>query len=252
MADKQPRSVYTHPMEVADQIFAKLGIIEGFLDFSHRFQFAENLIDCISIIKNCENQGMMVNQFSHKPIQTKLNDEMVDKLNQIWFQGGYLRTTYAIQRDNKYVVNEEYLFEYPDEIDHDTETIEQLPPLLGMKPKDEISSETPLKRIGVAVPECIAYANEDPTWLTESAKLKYEKNGNFYPYFETVGDILNSEHYTKDVPLNYYDNTTTTLFRTWKHFGDPIRVMCWKIARELKTPELAIVSEKKKLSVGNL
>lgn len=102
MADKQPRSVYSHPSEVADQIFAKLGIIEGFLDFSHRFQFAENLMDCVSIIRNCENQGMLVNQFSHKPIQTHFDSGIIEKLEQIWFQGGYLLTEYVVQNQNKY------------------------------------------------------------------------------------------------------------------------------------------------------
>ena len=238
-------------MEVADQIFAKLGIIEGFLDFSHRFQFAENLMDCVSTIRNCESQGMLVNQFSHKPIQTTFDLDIIEKLEQIWFVGGYLLTEYAVQNDNKYEKRMEYLFEYPDNV-NDGDDIEQIPPLLGMKPKDEISGDSPLIRIGVAVPEKIAYANCDPTWLTESAGLKYEKNGSFYPYFETVGDILNSEHWTQSVSRSYYDITTTIIFRNWKVYGDIVRVLCWKIARELKTPELAIVSEKKKLSVGNL
>ena len=238
-------------MEVADQIFAKLGIIEGFLDFSHRFQFAENLMDCVSTIRNCESQGMLVNQFSHKPIQTTFDLDIIEKLEQIWFVGGYLLTEYAVQNDNKYEKRMEYLFEYPDNV-NDGDDIEQMPPLLGMKPKDEISGDSPLIRIGVAVPEKIAYANCDPTWLTESAGLKYEKNGSFYPYFETVGDILNSEHWTQSVSRSYYDITTTIIFRNWKVYGDIVRVLCWKIARELKTPELAIVSEKKKLSVGNL
>ena len=238
-------------MEVADQIFAKLGIIEGFLDFSHRFQFAENLMDCVSIIRNCESQGMLVNQFSHKPIQTTFDLDIIEKLEQIWFVGGYLLTEYAVQNDNKYEKRMEYLFEYPDNV-NDGDDIEQIPPLLGMKPKDEISGDSPLIRIGVAIPENIAYKNQDPTWLSESAGLKYEKNGNYYPYFETVGDIINSEHWTQDVSRSYYDITTTIIFRNWKVYGDIVRVLCWKIARELKEPTLAIVSEKKKLSVSDL
>ena len=251
MADKQPRSVYTHPSEVSDQIFAKLGIIEGFLDFSHRFQFAENLMDCVSIIKNCENQGMLLNQFYHKPIQATLDSDIIEKLEQIWFVGGYLLTEYAVQNDNKYEKRMEFLFEYPDEVSTDDD-IEQLPPLLGMKPKDEISGDTPLIRIGVAVPEKIAYAGCDPSWLSESAKLKYERNGNYYNYFETVGDILNSENWTQDVSRSYYDFTTTLLFRTWKVYGDQVRVMCWKIARELKDSAVTVVSEYSKRKANSL
>ncbi len=251
MADKQPRSVYTHPSEVSDQIFAKLGIVEGFLDFSHRFQFAENLMDCVSIIQNCEKYGMLVNQFSHQPITMTLDQEVVYKLTQIWFQGGYLLTEYVVQNDNKYEERMEFLFEYPDEIG-DEDSIEQLPPLLGMKPKDEISGDEPLIRIGVAVPEKIAYANQDPTYLSESCGLKYLKGGFEYPYFETVGDIINSEHWTQSVSRSYYDITTTILFRNWKAYGDIVRVMCWKIARELKEPALAVVSERKKLNVSDL
>jgi hypothetical protein len=147
-------------------------------------------------------------------------------------QGGYLRTTFAVQNDNRYIENEEFLFEYPDEV-MQNQDIQQLPPLLGLKSKDELSGPEPLKRIAVAVPEKVAYANEDPTWLSETAKLKYEKNGSFYPYFETVGDIMNSEHWTKDVPLNYLDNTFNTIWRFFYEYINEFRADAWIMARQM-------------------
>lgn len=225
-------SVYTFPNKIPGLIDEKLGMAEGFIDTMKKITFAENIVDLMKLLAVFERKGECKNGFSGKEIKKKINQELLSDIDQIMNQGGYLRTTYETQRDNKYIVNEEYLLEYPDNVSDD-ETIEQLPGLLGLKSKDELSGPEPLKRISVAVPECIAYKSEDPTWLSETAKLKYEKNGSFYPYFETVGDIMNSEHYTKDVPLNYLDNTFNTIWRFFYEYVNEMRADMWIMARQM-------------------
>lgn len=233
MANNKAHSVYTFPNKIPGLIDEKLGMAEGFIDTMKKITFAENIVDLMKLLAVFERKGECKNHFSGKLIKKKIDQDLMQKIDQIMNVGGYLLTTFAFDGiGNKYIRNEEYLFEFPDEIADDQE-IEQLPALLGLKSKDELSGPEPLKRIAVAVPEKIAYRNEDPTWLSEVAKLKYEKNGKFYPYFETVGDIINSEHWTKDVPLNYLDNTFNTIWRFFYEYINEFRADAWIMAREM-------------------
>ena len=232
LQNNKSHSVYTFPNKIPGLIDEKLGFSEGMIDTMKKITFAENIVDLMKLLAVFERKGECKNGFSQKPIEKKIDKELMYKIDQIMNQGGYLRTTFALQNDNKYIENEEFLFEYPDQV-FQNQDIQQLPPLLGLKSKDELSGNEPLKRIAVAVPEKVAYANEDPTWLSETAKLKYEKNGKFYPYFETVGDIMNSEHWTKDVPLNYLDNTFNTIWRFFYEYINEFRADAWIMARQM-------------------
>jgi hypothetical protein len=233
MKQSGSHSQYTFPDKIPKLIDEKLGMAEGFIDTQKKITFAENIFDLMKLLLIFERKGECKNNFSGKQIKKKIDQVNFGKTSQIFYNGGYLLSTYAIEHDNKYCTNEEYLFEYPENFDPKTQTIEQLPSLIGLKSKDELSGNEPLKRIAQAVPEKVAYAGEDPTWLTEVALLKYEKNGVFYPYFNTIGDIKNSEHWTKDVPLNYLDNTFNTVWRYFEHYVNEFRADAWIMARQM-------------------
>lgn len=233
MKNNTKHAQYTFPNKIPLLIDEKLGMAEGFIDTMKKITFAENMYDLVKLLVVFERKGECKNTLTGKPIKKRVDMDLVNKIEQIMTRGGYLRRTFIIENDNKHILKEEYLYEYP-EVVYTNEDIELMPSLLGLKSKDELSGNEPLKRIAVAVPEKVAYANEDPTWLTETAKLQYLKNGVYYPYFETVGDIMNSEHWTKDVPLNYLDNTFNTV---WQYFYDLIiefRADAWIMARQME------------------
>ena len=79
---QQTNQLYDHPRDLADLIYRKLGVGEGFVSFQHKLQFLEVLIDTIQVIKQAEVAGMTVNEFTKKPIKTKLNMQIVNNFLQ--------------------------------------------------------------------------------------------------------------------------------------------------------------------------
>ena len=112
---KQTNELYDHTRDLADLIYRKLGVGEGFVSFQHKLQFLEVLIDTIQVIKQAELDGMTINEFTKKLIKTKLNMIAVNKFLHVWEKGGYLYTRYAkIGNNVTDIVEDVYLFSYPD------------------------------------------------------------------------------------------------------------------------------------------
>src|SRR3990167_1164793 len=215
--DGQPKNLYSHPREVSEFIFRQLGVYIGFLSFQHNFQWLVDLLTNLKLLRTMQEEdirmgyGMLVNQHTGKLIKTKLDNEALEKLEQVWERGGYLLTRYKQVNESFIdIVEEQYLYEYPDwDLEEGFEEISRMPSLFGLKSKDEVSSEVVLMRINEGVPEREAYRFQDPVWLTESAKLEYEKDGVLHPYFKTYQDIENSTYLTQEVPRLYHDVMTS-------------------------------------------
>lgn len=231
----QTNQLYDHPRDLADLIYRKLGVAEGFVSFQHKLQFLEALIDTIQIIQEAENAGMCVNENTKQPIKTKLDRNVINKLLQVWEKGGYLYTKYSESSKNFIdIAYESYLFEFPDWKLTEFEEIARMPALFSLKSKDEISSEDFFMRINEAVPEREAYRWQDPIQLCENGHLEYEKNGMLVPFFKTAYDIDHSTNLTMHVPRLYYDVMTTVAWREAKKWVDKIRINLWMIAKELE------------------
>ena len=232
----QTNELYDFPRDLADLIYRKLGVGEGFISFQHKLQFLEVLIDTVQVIRQAENDGMSVNEFTKKPIATKLNQTACTKLLWVWERGGYLYTRYDKDKNNvSQIVEDVYLYEYPDwELDDIIEEITRMPALFSFKSKDEISSEDFFLRINEMVPEREAYRWHDPKLLCEMGKLDYEKNGVLIPFFKSRADIENSRYYKMHVPRNYYDTYTSIAWREAKKIVDVIRTNLWQMAKEME------------------
>lgn len=238
----QPHSLYTFPNKLAMIIYEKLGTAEGFVNFQHKLQFAENIMDLIELLGEFETQNQCVNIFTGKPITVKLDRVIMQRMKQIWYRGGYLLINYIVQNDEKFIQWTDYKFEYPE---HDTSTqdVEQMPSLISLKAKDEVSSEKPLLRIGQKLPDRVVYKGQDPHWLTETAELKYTVGDKYYPYFESAQDILKSEHWTKDVPRDYYDDTASIAYHFWYQHAIVFRVNAWRMAKQMESIEFGLDSD---------
>ena len=46
----QPHAVYTFSENIDDVILEKLGVAEGLLDFQHKLQFADNIVDLAELL----------------------------------------------------------------------------------------------------------------------------------------------------------------------------------------------------------
>ena len=236
----QTNVVYDHPRDLADLIYRKLGVAEGFVSFQHKLQFLEALIDAIQVIQEAENAGMCINENTKKPINTKLDRSTVNRLLQVWEKGGYLYTRY--NKDTKNFIDiagEYYLFEYPDWQLTELEEVARMPALFSLKSKDEISSEDFFMRINEAVLEREAYRWQDPIQLCENGHLEYEKNGILIPFFKTKQDIERSTNMTMHVPRLYYDVMTTIAWREAKRWVDKLRVNLWLMAQEMEELKFA-------------
>lgn len=240
----QTNVLYDHPRDLADLIYRKLGVAEGFVSFQHKLQFLEALIDAIQVIQEAENAGMCINENTKKPIKTKLDRKLVNKLLQVWEKGGYLYTKYRKNsRDWIDIESESYLLEPPDWKLSEFEELARMPALFSLKSKDEISSEDFFMRINEAVPEREAYRWQDPIQLCENGQLEYEKNGMLIPFFKTHQDITNSTNFTMHVPRLYYDVMTTVAWREAKKWVDKLRVNLWLMAQELEELKFASDNE---------
>ena len=232
---KQTNELYDHPRDLADLIYRKLGVGEGFVSFQHKLQFLEVLIDTIQVIKQAELDGMTINEFTKKLIKTKLNMIAVNKFLHVWEKGGYLYTRYAkIGNNVTDIVEDVYLFSYPDWELTELEEITRMPALFSLKSKDEVTSEDFFMRINEMIPEREAYRWHEPRLLCEVGKLDYESNGVLIPFFKNKEEILASQYYTMHVPRNYYDIYTSIAWREAKKWVDIIRINLWQMAKEME------------------
>ena len=232
---QQTNQLYDHPRDLADLIYRKLGVGEGFVSFQHKLQFLEVLIDTIQVIKQAELDGMAINEFTKKPIKTKLNQSYIDSFLHVWEKGGYLYTRYAnVGNEITDIVEDVYLFSYPDWELSDLEEVTRMPALFSLKSKDEVTSEDFFMRINEMIPEREAYRWHDPKLLCEVGKLDYENNGVLTPFFKNKEDILTSTYYTMHVPRNYYDIYTSIAWREAKKWVDKIRINLWQMAKEME------------------
>lgn len=237
----QPKNVYNHPRSVAELIYRILGVYIGFVSFQHNFQGLVDLLNHLKLLRSMEDEdirkgyGMLVNEHTKIPIKTKLDRDLINKLEQVWERGGYLLTRY-VQVDEGFIdiKEESYLFEYPDWELGDMEDIQRMPALFSMKSKDEVSSDRFFMRINESVLEREAYRYHDPEWLCENGKLEKEKNGVLIPYFKTYDDIMKSTRTTQEVPRLYYDTMTTISWRKSLEYLNPLHVNVWAIAQELE------------------
>lgn len=232
---QQTNLLYDHPRDLADLIYRKLGVGEGFVSFQHKLQFLEVLIDTIQVIRQAEIDGMCINEFTKKPIKKKLDNDSVNKFLHVWEKGGYLYTRYVkVGREVTDIDEEVYLFSHPDWVLTELEEITRMPALFSLKSKDEVTSEDFFMRINEMVPEREAYRWHDPKLLCEVGKLDYENNGILIPFFKSKEDILNSYYYTMHVPRNYYDIYTSIAWREAKKWVDKIRTNLWQMAKEME------------------
>lgn len=241
----QPKNIYNHPRSVAELIYRILGVYIGFVSFQHNFQGLVDLLNHLKFLRAMEDEdirkgyGMLVNEHTGLPIKTKLDRELLNRLEQVWERGGYLLTKY-VQVDETFVdISEEvYLYEYPKfELD-DFNVVSRIPALFSMKAKDEVSSERFLIRINEAVPVAEAFKNCDPEWLSENGKLEKERNGVIIPRFKTYEDILTSTNTIQEVPRIYHDIMTTIAWRESLTILNPLHVNVWRIAKDLEDTEL--------------
>lgn len=247
----QPKNLYDHPRELPELIFRQLGVYIGFISFQHNFQGLTNLLMFLKLLRTIEDEDirkdykMLVNEHTKIPIKTKLDREALDRLEQVWERGGYLLTRYQNINENFVdIVEEKYLYSYPDWELTENEEISRIPSLFGLKAKDEVSSENFLIRINEGVPEREAYRNQDPRWLCENGHLEYESNGVIIPYFKNYNDILNSTFYTQEVPRLYHDLLTTI---AWRESIKPLTILhanIWKMAQELESVDILGMAKK--------
>ena len=241
---QQTNQLYDHPRDLADLIYRKLGVGEGFVSFQHKLQFLEVLIDTIQVIKQAELSGMTVNEFTKKPIKTKLNMVAVNKFLHVWEKGGFLYTRYAeIDKNITDIIEDVYLFSYPDFKLNDFEEITRMPALFSLKSKDEVTSEDFFMRINEMIPEREAYRWHEPRLLCEVGQLEYEKNGILIPFFKTKEDIMQSPFYTMHVPRNYYDIYTSIAWREAKKWVDVVRINLWQMAKEMEEIDFKSMSD---------
>ena len=229
----QPHSVYSFPLEPHELILEKLGVAEGFIDFQHKLQFIENIIDLSEILENAEDSGLLVNKFTKDQIKIKLDRHNNDFMRQIWYHGGYFVHKHEVTEDSDIISQTWFHFEPPEDYDHMTMEIETAPALISMKSRDELSSDKLLLRIGEAIPNKFAYKYEDPVLLSKEGKLQYEVKGKIYDRYETDEAIENDIDYTKDVPRSYYDRTTSNLWSAIKPYVDRFRICAWQMAKEM-------------------
>ena len=236
---QQTNQLYDHPRDLADLIYRKLGVGEGFVSFQHKLQFLEVLIDTIQVIRQAELDGMAINEFTKKPIKTKLNQNACEKLLHVWEKGGFLYTRYTNVSNNVTdIVEDVYLYYHPNWELTDLEEITRMPALFSLKSKDEVTSEDFFMRINELIPEKEAYRWHDPKLLCEVGQLEYEINGVLIPFFKNKGDILASEFYTMHVPRDYYDIYTSISWREAKKWVDKIRTNLWQMAKEMEEIDL--------------
>ena len=233
----QPHKLYTFSEKIDEIIFEKLGVAEGFIDFQHKLQFIDDMIDLAEMMiaweGETEEDNELLNNFTGKPVPTKVDRKTIGFMTQIWYHGGYFVHQHIETTDTDEIIQTKFYFEPPDEYDHMTMEIEPAPALISMKSRDELSSDKPLLRIGEVVPNKIAFKYEDPILLSKEGKLQYEVDGKIYDRYKTDEDIENDIDYTKDVPRSYYDRTTSNLWSAIKSYVDKFRVGAWRMAKEM-------------------
>ena len=243
----QPHKLYTFSEKIDDIIFEKLGVAEGFIDFQHKLQFIDDMIDLAEMLiaweGQTEEENELLNNFTGKPIPTKVDRKIIGFMKQIWYHGGYFLHEHLETEDMDMVTKTWFCFSPPN-YNPSYQEIEPAPALVSMKARDSLSSSNILMRIGEPVPNKIAYKNEDPILLSKEAKLQYEVGGKIYDRYTKDEDIDNDIDFTKDVSRNYYDFTTSILWMAIKPFVDKFRKNAWKIAKEVREYQVTDMDER--------
>lgn len=239
-----PHSVYTYPLDVVIYLRDKLGVAEGQFDFAQPFKHAENTMDLIETVLEYEKQGLLTNDFSKTPCKTKLDQNSIDKMRQLWDKQTYLIITFDKMESTKKTL-EEIVFVRPhprhprhDKCNlciHENQEYKELPSLSALKPREDQPLNRMLILIGEAVPEREAYEGEDPQQLTDIGGCYYDRGfGVKQPWFTSQEDIQNSPNYTKRVGQNYYDNTRKRLYKKWKKLSIILKVNIVTLAKEIQ------------------
>ena len=252
---RQPRKNYVHSSNIEEEIFARLGVLEGQERFNHRFAFAENLMDLIDWIQSCEKQNLLVSKHTKKPIKTKFNPDIIEKINFVWKRNGYRLTQWEEKQNANVFVKSvkwtKYFPEEPNKLEAEQE-IARLPSLRNLKPMDKRTDDTYMIRIGEPVAVATAFENEDPIQLSKVGKMQYEWHGKIYDMFETIEDIKNSRDFTKHVGRHFFDDTTNLLFDVWSVFANEIRAVIFKMGKEIKEYSSDSESKQKTQNVAGL
>ena len=253
--DNQPHSVYTRPLKPVLYIQDKLGVAEGQFDFSHPFKHITNIMDLIKTILAYESKEMLINTWTKVPVNTKVNQETLEKLDQIWRKKTWLKVHLDIfDKTMPSAVFEEVVFKKPEKSSHIK--IYELPPLRALTPKDDRDIDTILVEIGAEVLERDAYEGIPPSQLFEAGCYELDPNDptdmTKTAWFRRAEDVINSPYKTYFVSKPYYNNTRNRLFDKWYEIAVPEEAQIIKLAQELSGAEYSEQEESDEGDVTDL
>jgi len=240
---KQPRSILFHPIDFAEWLQQRMGMINAQEMYSNEFLRMKDVWFMLTTTQEAIRQGVI--NLKDRP-ELHLNKDALYKLDKIYNGGCYL----AVKRDDEglRILSRKFYYKEPEQ-QQGIEII-RLPALKNLNPVGSTTQKNWNIRIRESVPFKYVFEGYSYAEVINEGGFAFMFNDRTEPKF-SAQDMYSLHKKTKDVSREYYNQTVDILNKFWQKQWNILSVNTHKIIVHLKLGKFKKAEKQNKSLIGD-